>query len=183
MEQSHTPPASPNNGPQPIDTAALRKAHRDFFATTNGASFGTPPAGEWDAEHLLAHIAAANYSIASTALAVAAGQHPAYDNRSTLDPWHLRQLTERYPDISALIDLVRASGEALCTVAEQIPAADLDASVPALIVSNDEAVLDATVPLRTLIDGVGQTHLPLHTEQLKALIKSEPLYGRSAGSP
>ena len=151
------------------DVVALREAHEDFIASVGELSFGAPPVGEWDAHQVLAHIAAVDLSIASTALAVAAGQHPAYDNRATLDAWHLRVLTERYAAIDQLVEIVRTSGELLCMVAEHISSEDLEYPLPTLIVSGDTAVLDATIPLGALIEGVGQAHLPLHQEQLRAL--------------
>lgn len=154
----------------PIDTAALRQAHDDFLAVAEGSSFGSPPPGEWDAGHLLAHVAATNFSIASVALSVAAGEHPHYDNRTTLDPWHLGILTGRAGNLAAMIKLVRASGELLSSVADQLPELDLDYPLPTLIVSNDQAPLDDTIPLRSLIDGIRTAHLPLHAQQLRALI-------------
>jgi hypothetical protein len=151
------------------DVVALRQAHEDFIASVGELSFGAPPVGEWDAYHVLAHVAAVDFSIASVALAVAAGQHPAYDNRTTLDPWHLRVLTERCPAINQLLNMVRTGGELLCMVAKRISSDALEYPLPTLIVSRDEAVLDATIPLRTLIEGVGRAHLPLHEQQLRAL--------------
>jgi hypothetical protein len=148
---------------------ALRQAHEDLIASLDELSFGAPAVGEWDAYHVLAHVAAVDFSIASVALAVAAGQHPAYDNRTTLDPWHLGVLAERCATISELLNLVHTSGVLLCMVAERISSDHLDYPLPTLIVSCDKAVLDATVPLRALIEGVGRAHLPLHEEQLRAL--------------
>jgi hypothetical protein len=133
-------------------------------------SFGPPPLGEWDAQHVLAHVVAANFSIASVASAVAAGQQPRYDNRTTLDPWHLRVLTERGSSVTDMLATVRTSGELLCSVAEHLPPNDLDYPLPTLIVSKDDAVLNDTIPLRALIEGVGEAHLPLHAQQLRALM-------------
>jgi hypothetical protein len=152
-----------------VDVIALHRAHEDFIAGVEGASFGPPPVGEWDAQQVLAHVAATDLSIASVALAVAAGQHPRYDNRTTLDPWHLRVLTERARTDADLLAMVRTSGELLCSVAEHLSTDDLDYPLPTLIVSHDEAVLDDTIPLRALIEGVGEAHLPLHANQLQAL--------------
>jgi hypothetical protein len=151
------------------DVVAVRQAHENFIASVAELSFGAPPVGEWDGHHVLAHVAVVDFSIASVALAVAAGQHPAYDNRTTLDPWHLGVLAERCATISELLKLVRTSGELLCTVAERISSGDLDYPLPTLIVSCDKAVLNASIPLRALIEGVGRAHLPLHEEQLRAL--------------
>lgn len=57
----------------------------------------------------------------------------------------------------------------MCGVAEQLADAELDVTVPTLIISNDEVMLDTPLPLRSLIDGLGHVHLPRHAEQLAAL--------------
>jgi hypothetical protein len=58
-----------------MDVAALRTAHEDFLAVATAGGFGPPVHGEWDAERLLAHVAATNAAIiASVALAAAGGQ-------------------------------------------------------------------------------------------------------------
>src|SRR6516165_3091200 len=75
-----------------MDVCALHQAHEDFLEVAKAGGFGPPPPGEWDAERLLAHVAAADAAIASVALAVAAGQRPAYDNRPSLDEWNLRRI-------------------------------------------------------------------------------------------
>lgn len=151
------------------DVVALRQVHENFIDSVGELSFGAPPVGEWDAYHVLAHVAAVDFSIASVALAVAAAQHPRYDNRTTLDAWQLAALTERCGTIGELLNLVRTSGELLCLVAEHISSDDLVYPLPSLIVSHDKAVLDATIPLRALIEGVSRAHLPLHEQQLRAL--------------
>ncbi len=66
-----------------MDVRLLRKAHEDFLTVAAGGGFAAPPAGEWDAERLLAHVAAADAAIASVALAVAGGQRSSYDNRAS----------------------------------------------------------------------------------------------------
>jgi hypothetical protein len=53
-------------------------------------------------------------------------------------------------------------------VAEQLTDAEADISIPTLIISNDQVVLDSSLPLRSLIDGLGHVHLPRHAEQLAA---------------
>jgi len=67
------------------------------------------------------------------------------------------------------IDLVEQRGQLLCRVAEQLTDAEADVAVPTLIISNDEVMLDSPLPLRGLIDGLTQVHLPRHAEQLAAL--------------
>ena len=62
-----------------------------------------------------------------------------------------------------------AVGDLLCSIAGALGREELETTVPVLIVSNDELVVDEPWPLRSLVEGIGQIHLPRHTEQLHAL--------------
>jgi hypothetical protein len=41
-----------------MDVGKLHQAHEDFLSVVADGGFGPPPAGEWDAERVLAHVAA-----------------------------------------------------------------------------------------------------------------------------
>lgn len=156
-------------GPPAADVDAIRMAYREFLDLAEEGGFGAPPPGEWDAEHLLAHIAAGHAAIASTALAVASGQRPSYDNRPSLDEQNLRRVIASAGGLAGLVALVRRGGELFGEVAAQLTEADLAVSVPVLIVSNDEVVVDEPRPLRFLVEGVAHVHLPRHADQLRSL--------------
>ncbi len=149
-----------------LDTAGLRAAYAELDEVARGRA-GPPPAGEWDRKHILAHLVSADLAIASVALAVASGQRPVYDNRVNLDEWNLRRIIEQAG--GHLADRVRAVGDLLCSIAGTLGREELDTTVPVLIVSNDELIVDEPWPLRTLVEGVGQVHLPRHAEQLREL--------------
>ena len=152
-----------------MDVRALRQAHEDFLEVAKAGGFGPPPPGEWDAERLLAHVAAADAAIASVALAVAAGQRPAYDNRPSLDEWNLRRIVAEAGGLDGLIELVRERGRLLCEVAAALSESAGTVRINVLIISNDELVVDEPWPLADLIAGVGTIHLPRHGRQLAGL--------------
>ncbi len=152
-----------------LDTAGLRRAYADLDGVARGGGFGPPPPGEWDAEHTLAHIASADAGIASAALAIASGLRPTYDNRVSIDESNLQRIIRQAGGLPELTDLVRRNGELLCSAAGQLSADELNLRLPVLIVSGDEVVVDELWPLRVLIEGIGQAHLPLHAEQLRGL--------------
>src|SRR2546430_14475049 len=150
-----------------MEVAELRPAYAVFLAMAEAGGFGPPPPGEWDAGHLLAHIYTGHTQIASTALAIAAGMRPAYDNRPSLDEWNLHRVIEAAG--GGLLDLVRRGAELFCTVAEHLTEADGNVPVHVLIISNNELIVDEPWPLRQLVLGVGAIHLPRHTDQLRGL--------------
>lgn len=152
-----------------MDVTKLRQAHAAFLAVAEGGGFGPPPAGEWDADRILAHVAAADASGAAAALAIAAGQRLAYDNRPSLDEWNLRRMIGDAGGTSGMISLVRRYGDLLCLVAAELTERDLDVSLPVLIVSKAEVMADGPRPLRSLIVGLSENHLPPHAEQLRSL--------------
>ena len=152
-----------------MDTTALRAAYQRFLAVARSERFGPPPPPEWTAAQLMAHIIAGDTAITAVALAVAAGERPSYDNRPSLDRWNLARICAAAGDLPTLINAVDRRGQLLCGVAEQLTEAELDVTVPTLIISNDEVMLDSPLPLRSLIDGLGHVHLPRHAEQLAAL--------------
>lgn len=157
-----------------VDTGKLRNAHAEFLNLVAEGGFGAPPPGEWDTGRLLAHLASSDAAIASVALAVASGQRAVYDNRSSLDDWNLRRIADAAGDVPSLAELLRGHGETLCAVAARLSEADLAVQLPVLIVSKDQVVTDQPQSLRWLIEGVADTHLPLHGAQLRGLRSSMP---------
>ena len=152
-----------------MDVAMLRQAHEDFLTVAAGGGFGPPPAGEWDAERLLAHVTATDLAIGSVALAVAAGQRAVYDNRASLDEWNLRRIVAECGGLTGLTEFVRAQGQVFCEVAAGLPESARSVLIPVLIISGDQLVVDQPWPLADLVEGVGTVHLPRHAAQLARL--------------
>lgn len=152
-----------------MDTAALRTAHEDFLKVAGEGGFGPPPPGEWDAERLIAHVAASDAIIGSVALAVAAGQRPSYDNRASLDEQNLRRLVAECGGLGGVIEFARAQGGVLCEVAGGLPESAWSVRVNVFIVSGTELVVDEPWTVERLVRGVGAFHLPQHAQQLARL--------------
>ena len=157
-----------------LDTSALSRAYAEFDDVARGGGFGPPPAGEWDAEHTLAHVVSGDASIVSTVLAVVAGQRPSFDNRVNQDESNLRWIIKQAGGLAGLADLVRRNGELLCLAAAQLSDEQLDQQLPVLIVSDDEVVVDGPSSLRSLIETIGRAHLPMHAQQLRDLKQADP---------
>jgi hypothetical protein len=152
-----------------MDVNALRTAHDDFLKVAEAGGFGAPPPGEWDAGRLLAHVAAADATIASVALAVAGGQRASYDNRPSLDEWNLRRIVAECGDVAGVTEFVRVQGQLFCAIADALPESARSVLIPVLIISGDELIVDEPRLLGDLIEGVGRFHLPIHARQLAGL--------------
>ena len=104
-----------------MDVTSMRKSLGEFLAVAEGGGFGPPPAGEWEAEPILAHAASALASGSAAALAFASGQRLVYDNRVSLDEWNLQRIVAEAGGLASLAGLVRRYGELLCEVAAGCP--------------------------------------------------------------
>jgi hypothetical protein len=157
-----------------MDTNRLREAYGALLdaATTvldSGDAGLAPPAGEWDATQILAHIASVDAGILATAYSVAAGTDATYDNTASLDTTTLDRVAATTGDDAGLRDRIRRQGEVLCALGETLTEAELDTAVPTLLSSAGVVVVDQSIPLRALVMGLADDHLPRHTTQLLAL--------------
>jgi hypothetical protein len=155
-----------------MDTDALRQAYEALLdaATTMAGKPTAPPAGEWDADEILAHLALVDAGTLALGYAIAAGGLASYDNRVSQDVSTLRRTIDRAGGNAGLRDRIRRQGDALCTLAGQVlRPAELDTPVPTLLVSGDTVLVDQPVPMRDIVTGLATDHLPRHTAQLLAL--------------
>jgi hypothetical protein len=164
-----------------LDTTPLQDAYRallDAADTVAGHGETSPPAGEWTADQILAHVALVNAATITAVSAAATGATTTYDNRIAQDPWTLDRVIALAGGNAGLRDRIRLQGDALCALGgPMLSETELDTPVPALLLSNGTVVVDQPVPLRNLITGLADTELPGHTEQLLALLPDRGLAG------
>jgi hypothetical protein len=159
-----------------LDTAPLRDAYRallDAAALVAGSDDPSPilPAGEWNADQILAHVAIITAGTIAAASCVASGTNTTYDNRTALDTWTIERLIARAGGSAGLRDRIRPRGDSLCALGgPALTEAELDTLVPTLLLSKDTVLVDQLVPLRDLIAGLADVELPTHTKQLLSLL-------------
>jgi hypothetical protein len=168
-----------------MDTTALRDAYLLLLTAADSVQSVEVPAGEWNADQVLGHIALVDAATIAAAGAIASGVNTTYDNRRCLDDWTIAQVIARAGGTAGLRDRIRHQGEALCTLAEMLSKAELDTPVPTLLLASgrmgpagapkDNILVDQSVPLRALISGLADDHLPRHTQQLLALLPDQGL--------
>ncbi|MFI6843292.1 hypothetical protein OG535_10875 [Kitasatospora sp. NBC_00085] len=159
-----------------LDTTPLRDAYRTFLdaAATVAASDRprpAPPAGEWNADQILAHVSLVSATTITAVSSVASGAIATYDNRVALDTWTIDRVIALAGDNAGLRNRVRLQGEALCALGgPMLSEAELDTQVPTLLLSNGALLVDRLMPLRNLVTGLADVELPSHTKQLLALL-------------
>lgn len=159
-----------------MDTTPLRDAYRallDAAATVAGSGDASPvpPAGEWNAGQILAHVSLVSAATIAAASAIASGANTTYDNRTALDPWTIERVIALAGGNAGLQDRIRRQGDALCALGGPVLSeAELDTLVPTLLLSNDALLVNQPMSLRDLITGLAGTELPGHTQQLLALL-------------
>ncbi len=154
------------------DTARLATAYRDLLdAATAVADTAPPPAGEWNAEQILAHVSLVTAATLATVSAVASGVNTTYDNRIASDTWTIGRLVAIAGGSAGLRDRIRVQGDVLVSLTgPALSEAELDTPVPARLLSGGTLLLDQTEPLRNLVAGLAEVELPGHTAQLLALL-------------
>ncbi|HVX47292.1 MAG TPA: hypothetical protein VHC49_25595 [Mycobacteriales bacterium] len=152
-----------------MDSTALRLAYEKFLAAAATPDLGAAADGGWDAEHILAHVISVDAATAAVALGVAAGARPTFDNRISLDDWNLDRIIADHSGRAQLIEHVRRQAGVLCDIADQLGDNAAAVMVPTILLSNGNLAVDQALPLRALIDGLAENHVPQHTDQLLAL--------------
>jgi hypothetical protein len=158
-----------------MDTAPLREAYGALLeaAATVADSDDTiaPPAGEWNADQILAHAAILTATTIAAASCVASGANTTYDNRMALDTWTIDRVIAHAGGNAGLRERIRGQGEALCALGgPALSEAELDTLVPTLLLSGDRVLVDQPVRLKDLVMGLADAELPGHTKQLLALL-------------
>ena len=71
--------------------------------------------------------------------------------------------------ITGLWSITKHRTMLLCDIAAGLTERDLDVSLPVLIISKDEVLVDEARPLRSLLAGLSGIHLAGHADQLRGL--------------
>jgi len=156
-----------------MDTTALSAAYDDLLEAARAVHASdheqTPPAGEWNADQIRAHIVLLNAATVSAACSVTSGTVATYDNRLSQDAWTI----DRAISLAGGSDggsRIRLQADALCAISSSLSEAELSTPFPTLLLSNGSLVLDDNVPLSGLIGGLASAELPGHAAQLRALL-------------
>ena len=168
-----------------MDTIALQGVYRTLLAAAATVSDSedpgpVPPAGEWNADQILAHVAIVTATTIAAVSAVASGTSATFDNRMALDTWTIGRLVGRAGGNAGLRDRVRRQGDCLCALGPALSEAELSTPVPTLLLSGGTVLVDQLVPLRELVTGLAGVELPAHARQLLSLLPDAARTGATA---
>ena len=166
-----------------LDTEPLRDAYHALLDAAAAVACSddpgpVPPAGEWNADQILAHVALITATTIATVSCVASGTSASYDNRMALDTWTIDRLIARAGGTAGLRARIRRHGDSLCAIGgPALSEAELDTLVPTLLLSGDTVLVDQLVPLRELFTGLADVELPAHTRQILDLLPDDAQAG------
>lgn len=158
----------------PIATA-LRQSYTNLLKAAHETSTAErqPKEGEWGGDEILAHVSLVSATTIATAYLIASGVNATYDNRLALDKWSIHHQIAQAGGRAGLAARIAAQAEALSALPETVLSGhELDTTVPSLLLSNGEVVLDKALTLREILGGLAEVEIPGHTAQLLALLVS-----------
>jgi uncharacterized protein len=146
----------------------LIACYAPFRASLLAGGFDPPPAGEWPAELVAAHVARNNDLIAATAEAVAAGEPVSYDNQISVDEEALTAYVEEVGGLTGLATEIERSATRQAAAYDSLGALS-DSPMHVTIRDGGEIVHDGPIPIGAFIEGNAGFHLAAHHQQLDAL--------------
>ena len=157
--------------PDAVDLTSVAAAYEAFFAEAERGGFGDPPAGEWDAAHVLAHVALNDLAMTSVAHALVHGRTDlVFGNVTCQDPRVMADWVATTGDLSALVARGRELAEVAMASTARLDPDQLATPVHCRLFHDGELVVDERMPWgRLALDGQAGRHLPAHTGQLSDL--------------
>lgn len=156
--------------------AAAREAYTAFFAEAEAGGFGPPPAGEWPAERVVAHLAVNDGLMAAVCRALIHQQQPRLENEVSNDVAVLDRLVEACGgDLGRLVAVGRHRSEQLLLLLARLDGDQRAAPVHARLLDHGTVMVDEPRPWWSLAVVVNTGyHLPAHTAQLRSLRATAP---------
>jgi hypothetical protein len=152
-----------------MDTAGLRQAYDVLLAEADAGGFGLPPAGQWSAEQVVAHVTANDDLLTEATEAVLAGSPWAYYDHDALHTAQLADLIRACGGLPGLLTRLRLTSRRLCDLIDRLTPDAATTDVETHLRDGDTILLDGLLPWSRTLDIHRRLHLPTHTAQLHAL--------------
>lgn len=153
-----------------VDREGLAKAYEQFFDEAQAGEFGTPPAGEWNADQVLAHVALSDLAVIAVSQALINDKPTHFENQTCQTPDHLAAWITRCRNRIGLIAAGRETAAQLMSIVGRLSPDQLATEVPCHLTHDGQVVVDAPRPWGAMaVEGQARIHLPAHIEQLQKL--------------
>ena len=150
-----------------MNTDALRSNYQALVDAATAGDFGPPPADEWNAEQIIAHLTANDDLLAATTTDVLAGRPTSLRQRARDRYRSVVGARRRMRRPRGLIERLRTTSTRLVDLAEQIDD-DLGATMlPVHILDGTIVQVDQPLPIAALFGAQALVHLPAHLQQLR----------------
>jgi uncharacterized protein YndB with AHSA1/START domain len=152
--------------------SGLESAYESFWATASGAGTASePPAEEWDAVRVLAHVATNDESLAAICRALLFdSENPLLDNAASTGAAMELLVTRCGDDVDRLVAIGRRNAADLLLLVRRLSDEQRERPVHAHLVHAGQVAVDAPLPWWQILDIQARVHLPGHTAQLGALV-------------
>lgn len=160
-------------GTNPPDLTELAAAYDTLYSLAETGTFGPAPAGEWDADQTLAHVALNDLAMNAVCQGLVHGTDPSdlrFENEVCQDPAVLAAWIESAGDRASLIARGRASATQLQGALRRLSLEQRETMVHCRLSHDGNTMLDDPRPWGAVAIMVqSQVHLPAHIEQLTNL--------------
>jgi hypothetical protein len=152
-----------------MQTEQLAAAYDAFLAEAAAGRFGPPPAGEWSARQLVAHIAVNDGLLVEAVEGILAGDSARFDNSTAADWAKVTAFADEHGGLDGTVVAARLSAARLCDAAGRLTDEQAATELPVFILDGAEVAVDQPMPLGRLLGVQASFHLPAHGDQLRAL--------------
>jgi hypothetical protein len=152
-----------------MNTQEVALAYENVVTDAKAAAYRPPPAGEWGAELILAHLIANDGLLVAALGEVLAGHCPTYDNAPAIDVDGLSRIVAGAGGVDALVDQLRATSSLVVELTSKLDDGHAATMIPTRIVDGGTVQVDQPLPLAAILRAQTMLHLPSHRAQLAAL--------------
>jgi hypothetical protein len=145
---------------------SIRSVHEDVIAFVRDRAFQTPPAGQWNADQVLAHLVAIDRMVAAAAAELLSGGIPVVDNRPAQSVAYLNAIGAAAGGRDDLLAALDQAGREVALLADQLDDTHRATNVPTIIVHEGDVRLQQPRAFSVLLEPV---HIESHLEQLAGL--------------
>jgi hypothetical protein len=142
--------------------------YAEFIAEVLTGDFAAPPAGQWGAERIAAHVARNHEELIRVTESVMAEEPLPFDNRDATDNALLDRYVREYHGLRGLADRIAATAVTLRELGARLDGLAAVA-VPVRLRDGDRIVLDRPMPWGEMLRLDEATHVRGHLEQLRSL--------------